>query len=99
MLETRRAKNDETPAERRDVAALTACCVDAQGPAVRRLPGGIQIERERHLALFTALRLIDVPGEERTGIVPGVMQLEIEQAEGRLAIERESQALHAVEQA
>ena len=98
MFEARRAKDDEAPAERRDVAPPTGRREDAQCPAIRRIPGGVQIERERDLALLVALRLVGVPGKKGAGRISCVMQLEIEQAQQRLAIEREPQRLEAREQ-
>ncbi len=98
MFEAGRPKDDEARAERRNVAPPTYRREDPQGPAVRRLPVGVQIERERDLALLVALRLVGVPGKKGAGRISCVMQLEIEQAQQRLAIEREPQRLEAREQ-
>jgi hypothetical protein len=88
---------DQPPRDRLDIARLIAV-EDPQFSARIRGPRVIEIQHERNRSLITPLRLIYVTCVARTGRIPSVVKLEIEQTEIASAIDIESQLLEIAEQ-
>ena len=91
VLEPSAQEADQAAADGCDLSHGAGALEDAQAAAVRKIPLVIEIQHDRDAPLIPALRLIDVPRIAGPGSVVRIVQLEIEQTESRLSIEREPQ--------
>jgi hypothetical protein len=90
-------ETDQPPRDGLDISRLIAV-EDPQFSARIRGPRVIEIQHERNLSLIAPLRLIYMTCVARTGCIPSIVELEIEQTQTASAIDIESQLFEIAEQ-
>src|SRR5271168_3295645 len=87
VLATLAEKAHQPAGNRLDIAKSIVRREDPQRPSGKRLPLGVQVQRQRYLALRTAPRLIQMARISQAGRIPRIVQLQLEQPQVCLAVQ------------